>query len=114
MAGRRPVVGKVLVRSVEGEARAAGHLLLLEGGTAQGSEGTAAGRDGEILLESADRASGYFTTCSDAPASVKARTAGVYWRAAPEDMSILDGGDDRQRAELIAERLTRWKSMTNA
>ena len=69
---------------------------------------------GEILLESADRASGYFTTCSDAPASVKARTAGVYWRAAPEDMSILDGGDDRQRAELIAERLTRWKSITNA
>jgi hypothetical protein len=69
---------------------------------------------GEILLESADRASGYFTTCSDAPASVKARTAGVYWRAALEDMSILDGGDDRQRAELIAERLTRWKSITNA
>ena len=69
---------------------------------------------GEILLESADRASGYFTTHSDAPASVKARTAGVYWRADPEDMSILDGGDDRQRAELIAERLNRWKSITNA
>jgi hypothetical protein len=28
-------------------------------------------------------------------------------------MRILDGGDDRQRAELIAERLTRWKSNTN-
>ncbi len=69
---------------------------------------------GEILLESADRASGYFTTHSDAPASVKARTAGVYWRADPEDMSILDGGDDRQRAELIAERLNRWKSIANA
>ena len=69
---------------------------------------------GEILLESADRASGYFTTHSDAPASVKARTAGVYWRADPEDMSILDGGDDRQRAELIAERLNRWKAIANA
>jgi len=69
---------------------------------------------GEILLESADRASGYFTTHSDAPASVKARTAGVFWRAAPEDMSILDGGNDRQRAELIAERLRQWKSITNA
>jgi len=45
---------------------------------------------------------------------VKARTAGVFWRAAPEDMSILDGGDDRQRAELIAERLRQWKSITNA
>jgi hypothetical protein len=69
---------------------------------------------GAILLESADRASGYFTTHSDAPASVKARTAGVYWRADPEDMSILDGGDDRQRAELIAERLNRWKAIANA
>jgi hypothetical protein len=69
---------------------------------------------GEILLESADRASGYFTTRSDTPASVNARTAGVYWRADPEDMSILDGSDDRQRAELIAEHLRRWKSITNA
>jgi hypothetical protein len=69
---------------------------------------------GEILLESADRASGYFTTRSDTPGSVKARTAGVFWRAAPEDMSILDGGDDRQRAELLAERLRQWKSITNA
>ena len=67
---------------------------------------------GEILLESSDRATGYFTTRSDAPAT--ARTAGVYWRADPEDMGILDGNDDRRRAELIAERLRRWKSITNA
>jgi hypothetical protein len=66
---------------------------------------------GEILLESADRASGYFTTRS---ASVNARTAGVYWRAEPGDMSILDGSDDRQRAELISERLRHWKSITSA
>jgi len=32
-------------------------------------------------------------------------------RAEPTDMSILDGRDDRQRAELIAERLRNWKSM---
>jgi hypothetical protein len=69
---------------------------------------------GEILLESADRASGYFTTRSDMPGGVNARTAGVYWRADPEDLSLLDGSDDRQRAELIAERLRRWKSITNA
>ena len=69
---------------------------------------------GEILLESADRASGYFTTRSDTPASVNARTAGVYWRADPEDMRILDGSDDRQRAELISERLRHWKSITSA
>jgi len=28
-------------------------------------------------------------------------------------MSILDGSDERQRAELIAERLRQWKSITN-
>jgi len=66
---------------------------------------------GEIRLESADRAAGYFTTRADA---LNARTAGVYWRAEPQDMSILDGEDDRQRAELISERLKRWKSITSA
>ena len=65
---------------------------------------------GEIRLESADRASGYFTTRADAQ-NVNARTAGVFLRADPTDMSILDGRDDQKRAELIAERLTRWKSM---
>jgi hypothetical protein len=69
---------------------------------------------GEILLESADRASGYFTTRSDTDPTVNARTAGVYWRADPEDMAILDGNDDRRRAELIAERLKRWRSIANA
>ena len=69
---------------------------------------------GEIRLESADRASGYWTTRSDTPASVNARTSGVYWRTEPEDMSVLDGPDDRKRAELIAERLRQWKSITKA
>jgi hypothetical protein len=50
----------------------------------------------------------------DAPASANVRTAGVYWRADPEDMGILDGNDDRRRAELIAEQLRRWKSIANA
>jgi hypothetical protein len=65
---------------------------------------------GEIRLESSDRASGYWTTRADAP-QVNARTAGIYLRAEPTDMSILDGRDDRQRAELIAERLRHWKSI---
>ena len=69
---------------------------------------------GEILLESTDRASGYFTTRSSTPASASARTAGVYWRAQPGDMSLLDGSDEQHRAELIAERLGQWKSITNA
>ena len=65
---------------------------------------------GEIRLESADRASGFFTTRADTPTPMNARTAGVYWRAEPEDMSILDGRDDEKRRELITERLRQWKS----
>jgi hypothetical protein len=67
---------------------------------------------GEIRLESADRASGYFTTLSDTRPEVNARTSGVYLRAEPEDLTILDGHDDQKRAELIAERLKRWKTIT--
>src|SRR5690554_1817534 len=65
---------------------------------------------GEIRMESADRASGYWTTRSDSRARLNERTAGIFWRADPEDLSILDGRDDRRRAELIAERLRQWKA----
>jgi Predicted nucleotide-binding protein containing TIR-like domain len=67
---------------------------------------------GEIRMESADRAAGFFTTHSDTDPAVNARTSGVYLRADPKDLSILDGRDDRQSAELIAERLRQWKSIT--
>lgn len=69
---------------------------------------------GEIKLESEDRASGYFTTRSDRDPELNARTSGVYWRAEPADASVLDGRDDRKRAELIAERLAQWKSVRGA
>ncbi|MGQ0835280.1 MAG: hypothetical protein ACT4O5_10240 [Gammaproteobacteria bacterium] len=69
---------------------------------------------GEIRLESAERGSGYFTTRADAHTRVNTRTAGVFWRANPQDMGILDGRDDRKRAELIAERLRHWKSIKSA
>jgi hypothetical protein len=69
---------------------------------------------GEIRLESADRASGYFTTRADTNPKVNMRTSGVYWRAEPEDMDILDGRDDGKRVELIAERMRQWKSITSA
>jgi hypothetical protein len=65
---------------------------------------------GEIRVESPDRAAGYFTTHA---AKVNARTAGVYWRADAIDLSVLDGNDDRRRAELIAERLKQWTSITS-
>jgi hypothetical protein len=69
---------------------------------------------GEIRLESADRAAGYFTTRADTRPGVYARTAGVFLRADPVDMRTLDGSDNRQRAKLIADRLKQWKSITSA
>jgi hypothetical protein len=69
---------------------------------------------GEIRMESSERAAGYWITNSDTDPAMNARTSGVYLRADPEDLRILDGRDDRQRAELIAERLKHWKSITNA
>ena len=69
---------------------------------------------GEIKLESADRAAGYWITHSDSQPHVSARTSGVYVRANPEDLNVLDGRDDKPRAELLAERLADWKSRLNA
>lgn len=69
---------------------------------------------GEIRIESADRAAGHWTTRSEADPNLGERTSGIYLRADPEDLGILDGRDDRRRAELIAERLRHWKSMANA
>jgi hypothetical protein len=68
---------------------------------------------GEIKLESENRANGYFTTRSDSGPKVNARTSGIYVRAQPEDLAILDGQDDQKRVELIAERLRNWNSMSN-
>jgi hypothetical protein len=69
---------------------------------------------GEIRLESEDRAAGYFTTRADGRPKVNARTSGVYVRADPGDMTILDGSDEGRRVELIAARIKDWKAMTKA
>jgi hypothetical protein len=69
---------------------------------------------GEIRLESPDRASGYWTTRSEADPRLNARTSGLYLRAEAEDLSSLDGRDDARRAELLAERLAQWKARANA
>jgi predicted nucleotide-binding protein with TIR-like domain len=66
---------------------------------------------GEIRLESADRASGYWITRSDVDLQLRERTAGVYLRADPGDMGILDGGDATLRAGLLAARLREWKTI---
>ena len=45
---------------------------------------------------------------------LNARTAGVYLRADPSDLQVLDGGNEEERAQLIAQRLQEWKSAANA
>ena len=69
---------------------------------------------GEIRLESVDRAAGYWTTRADADPTIRARTSGVYLRAEPEDLSILDGSDQQRRAHLIATKLEEWRSIASS
>lgn len=69
---------------------------------------------GEIRLESINEASGYFTTISDGWPEPGERTSGIYLRADPADLAILDSGDDRQCSRLIAARLKRWKGIRGA
>ena len=69
---------------------------------------------GEIRLESDDRASGWWTTRSDADATLHERTSGIYLRADPADMRVLDEGTPQARAELIAGRLEEWKAYVNS
>src|ERR1700716_2567907 len=69
---------------------------------------------GEIRVESADRATGYWTTRSDRDPGLNARTSGIYRRADPSDLLVLDGGSEEERVQLIAQRLQDWKSAANA
>jgi len=69
---------------------------------------------GEIRLDTADRASGYWITRSDTDAQLRERTAGIYLRADPDDMRILDGGDATLRARLLAIRLQEWKAILDS
>src|SRR5690348_1131844 len=64
---------------------------------------------GEITVEAADRATGYWTTRSDRDPALNIRTAGVYLRADPSDVDVLERGSEEERAELITQRLREWK-----
>jgi hypothetical protein len=70
--------------------------------------------NGEITLESTDRASGYWTTRSDRDPGRSARTSGIYLRAEPSELQVLESGSEEERAQLIAQRLQEWKSAANA
>jgi hypothetical protein len=69
---------------------------------------------GEIRLESIDRATGYWTDRSEVDLELYERTAGVYLRADPDDMRVIDGGDPKQRADLLATRLAEWQAIANS
>jgi len=69
---------------------------------------------GEIHLESADRAAGFWTTRSSTDAAINMRTSGVYVRADAADLAVLGGTDVGQRAALIAQRLDEWKTIASS
>jgi hypothetical protein len=69
---------------------------------------------GEIKLESAERAGGYWTTRSDGPDAVHARTSGIYLRADPSDLTVLDGNDAAERAALIGRKLGEWQALAGS
>jgi hypothetical protein len=69
---------------------------------------------GEIRLESADRASGYWTTRAETGPRVNARTSGVFLRAGQDDMDVMDGFDVQKRVEMIEQRLHHWKAIRSA
>jgi hypothetical protein len=69
---------------------------------------------GEIRLESIDRATGYWTDRSEVDLELYERTAGVYLRADPDDMRVIDGGDPKQRADLLTTRLAEWTAIANS
>src|SRR5215475_5253350 len=69
---------------------------------------------GEIRIEGVDRATGYWTTRSDRDPEMNARTSGIYMRADPSDLEVLDGGSEEERSQLIEQRLSEWKAAANA
>lgn len=69
---------------------------------------------GEIKLESVDRANGYYLTRSYGANAFHAKTSGVYLRADPDDLAVLDGDDPGARSVLIGRRLDQWKAVLNA
>lgn len=69
---------------------------------------------GEIILESAGQARGYWTTRSDSDPSLRAKINGVYVRADAGDWAVLDSGTGEERAELIRLRLEEWNARANS
>ncbi|MEV7396732.1 TIR domain-containing protein [Aeromicrobium sp. NPDC092404] len=69
--------------------------------------------DAEIRIESADRAAGFWVTRSGNDVTLNERTSGVYVRADPADLAVLDANDAERRSALIAQRLDEWRAIAN-
>ncbi len=69
---------------------------------------------GEIRLEDVDRAAGYWTTRSEIDTALHERTSGIYLRADPDDMKVLDGGAQQPRVDLLAQRLREWMAIAKS
>jgi hypothetical protein len=70
---------------------------------------------GEILLESVDRANGYYIVMrSLGPEHHHVKTSGIYLRADPGDKAVMDGSDAAARAALLERRIGEWRSLGNS
>ena len=114
LAGGRHPAGPLLERSGEGAHGPGGIIYFWRGERPRNPNAPQLEGTGEITLEATDRATGFWTTRSDRDPGLNARTAGIYLRADPTDLQVLDTGNENERAELIGRRLREWKSAANA
>jgi hypothetical protein len=114
LAGRWHPVGPLLSEAAKERRDPAGIFYFWKGERPRHTNAPRLEGTGEIRVETADRATGYWTTRSDRDPGLNARTAGVYLRADPSHLQVLDGGSEEERAQLIAQRLREWKSAANA
>lgn len=70
---------------------------------------------GEIVLESVDRANGFYIVNRwDGANPIHIKTSGIYLRADPGDKAILDSSDTEGRASLLKRRIEEWNSVANS
>jgi hypothetical protein len=58
--------------------------------------------------------SAYWITRSEADLGLHEQTSGIYLRADPADVRVLDAGDPQARVALIAARLREWRPIANS
>ena len=113
MAGKRQPLSALLERGDQNPQGPLRGLLQLSGRKTAARERAAVRGHAGIKLETEDRATGYWVARLESDPSFQTRTSGVYVRADPDDVVVLEGDDLRQRADLIARRLRDWTGIVN-